>query len=348
MSFNLKLSICIPTYNRANFLPSVLDSIIQQAPPGGEWEICISDNASTDHTPQVIAEYSARGVPLKYHRNLENRGFDRNLLKAVELAEGEYCWLMSSDDILLPGAIARVLGFLERHPGISGVSVKKLAFDYHLLAPLPIVGLANQQLQQPTVFNSFGPCYAKLGTYLGYFAAHIVKRSLWQLVVEEDGIDGFFNSYLHKYILGCVIKRAPYWGYLPEYGVGWRAGNDSFLSAGIKKRLLLDVVGHKEIADALFDNHQDPFYRQHLRDVMCLLRLDIAGFKMRNDNWKDFFIVFGEIFQRFGRTAYFWRNILPVLLCPKPLLKGVRYIYQKTLKRYQAKQLSAQTQSKGT
>jgi len=64
---SIKLSICIPTYNRAAFLGEALDSVIRQATD--EVEIVVSDNASTDNTEALVREYQARFPRIRYHKN---------------------------------------------------------------------------------------------------------------------------------------------------------------------------------------------------------------------------------------------------------------------------------------
>lgn len=110
-SLVFKLSLCISTFNRANVIGATLDSIISQAPQ--ECEIVVSDNASSDGTEAVVTEYARRFKNLRYFRQSTNDGFDRNFDRVVELARGEYCWLMSDDDFLRPGAIATILEALR-------------------------------------------------------------------------------------------------------------------------------------------------------------------------------------------------------------------------------------------
>lgn len=107
-----KLSICIATFNRAAFIGATLDSIIPQMT--SDCEIVVSDNASTDDTENVVAEYTRRFDRLRYIRQDTNIGPDRNFDCTVQLARGEYCWLMPDDDLMKPGAVARVLQALRR------------------------------------------------------------------------------------------------------------------------------------------------------------------------------------------------------------------------------------------
>ena len=105
------LSVCIATFKRAEFLAATLDSIVEQLEGGVE--LVIVDGASPDRTPAVVAPYLARFPAIRYFREEENSGVDRDYDKAVGYARGEYCWLMTDDDLLKPGAIRRVLGALR-------------------------------------------------------------------------------------------------------------------------------------------------------------------------------------------------------------------------------------------
>jgi glycosyltransferase involved in cell wall biosynthesis len=111
----LKLSICITTFNRAALIGATLDTIVTQIT--NDCEIVILDGASTDDTEGVIAEYGRRCNRIRYIKQNQNNGLDRDFDRAVELARGEYCWLMCSDDLMRPGAVATVLGTL--HCGYS-------------------------------------------------------------------------------------------------------------------------------------------------------------------------------------------------------------------------------------
>src|ERR1700733_7939997 len=99
---SIKLSICIPTYNRAAFIGKTLESILSQV--NESIEIVVMDGASTDDTSEVVASYQSRFKNLVYYRGSTNLGVDRDMATSVELARGAYCWLMSSDDLVKPGA----------------------------------------------------------------------------------------------------------------------------------------------------------------------------------------------------------------------------------------------------
>lgn len=93
------LSICVPTFNRAPLLRLLLASLVREAYGlGDRLEIVVSDNASTDDTPDVVASVQA-DLPLKYSRNPTNLGVAANIDAVVGLAAGTYCWIVGDDDL---------------------------------------------------------------------------------------------------------------------------------------------------------------------------------------------------------------------------------------------------------
>jgi glycosyltransferase involved in cell wall biosynthesis len=117
------LSICVPTYERADSLRLALDSIAPEvAALDGAVELVISDNCSADATPHVIATAASRW-PLRSYRNDTNVGPQRNILLVVERAHGEYCWLLGDDDMMLRGQLHRLVLALREHPGPDALFV---------------------------------------------------------------------------------------------------------------------------------------------------------------------------------------------------------------------------------
>lgn len=90
---NVLLSICIPTYNGASSsLSLVLNSVIYVANKYDDIEVIVSDNCSVDGTKELIASYIKNYPFIRYHRNAENLGFNANMLKTADMANGEFAW----------------------------------------------------------------------------------------------------------------------------------------------------------------------------------------------------------------------------------------------------------------
>jgi abequosyltransferase len=107
------LTIAIPTYNRSATLELLLEGLAPQLNSEARVELIISDNASADDTPKVVASWQQRGLRCNYRRNENNIGPDANFIQCYEMAGGEYVWIFGDDDIILPGALEEVLRCLE-------------------------------------------------------------------------------------------------------------------------------------------------------------------------------------------------------------------------------------------
>ena len=115
-----QLSICIPTYNRAKYLKQLLDCILNQLKNIEEntVEICVSDNASTDDTQEILQRYRQEHNNITYFRWDKNMGADMNYLKVVEISHGKYCWFFGSDDLMVDGAIKKILEEIKENHDI--------------------------------------------------------------------------------------------------------------------------------------------------------------------------------------------------------------------------------------
>ncbi len=92
------ISIGVPVYNGENYLADLLDSLLNQT--FTDLEIVICDNASTDRTAEICAEFARRDPRIRYYRNDRNIGPLNNYNRVFHLSRGKYfCW-MAHDDFL--------------------------------------------------------------------------------------------------------------------------------------------------------------------------------------------------------------------------------------------------------
>lgn len=104
-----KLSICIPTYNRSSYLKRAVESCL--AFSGEEIKIYIQDNDSPDDTEKVISEYN--DPRLDYIKNPQNIGGALNAEELIKRCTGEYIFFLTDDDCFIPGAIKKILKFIQ-------------------------------------------------------------------------------------------------------------------------------------------------------------------------------------------------------------------------------------------
>src|SRR5579883_199249 len=136
----LSLSICIPTFNRAALLRETLLRLEQTHPCFDE--IVVSDNASTDDTPSVVAALRPRFRTLTYFRHPSNRGPLRNFQAALSLGASDLLFALSDDDALLPDGITAAVALLASDPDAVAVyggyekSLDNLASSCYRASPL--------------------------------------------------------------------------------------------------------------------------------------------------------------------------------------------------------------------
>ncbi|MBF2067739.1 MAG: glycosyltransferase family 2 protein [Calothrix sp. C42_A2020_038] len=111
-----KLSIGIPVYNGEKFLAFSLDSLLSQT--FQDFEIIISDNASTDRTEDICKEYLNKDRRIRYYRNPVNIGCARNFNRVFDLSSGEYFKWASYDDLHDSTFLMKCIEVLDSDPSI--------------------------------------------------------------------------------------------------------------------------------------------------------------------------------------------------------------------------------------
>ncbi len=117
LSSSPKVSVCIPTYNRADILPYAVKSVLSQNYPNFELIIC--DDASPDHTPTIVGQWSDPRI--RYLRHPQNIQRSRNMRSGYEAAKGEYFIKFDDDDALTPTFLEKAVAILDHQPQVDFV-----------------------------------------------------------------------------------------------------------------------------------------------------------------------------------------------------------------------------------
>lgn len=262
----IKLSVCIPTYNRAAFIGETLESILPQV--NESIEVVVVDGASTDNTAEVVASFQNRFANLLYHRGAQNMGVDRDMATAVELARGEYCWLMSSDDLIKPGAISRMLEEIQSGADIYLCDITLCNSDMQPIRGLKFLSDHRSTNQFDLMDREQFLTYLNLATsnnaLFCYMCVIVFRRSSWASVGFNERFSR--TGYAHVFTLLSFIKMRCLIKYIPSALVLNRPDNDSFSSQGIEKRFMLDFDGYLLLANELF--YDDPQVKRAFLQVM--------------------------------------------------------------------------------
>ncbi len=109
-----RVSVGVPVYNGEKYLRLALDSLLAQTFP--DFEVIISDNASTDSTNEIALDYARRDHRIRYYRQARNHGGAWNFNHTVELARGEYFKWAAHDDVLAPSFLEQCVAALDSSP----------------------------------------------------------------------------------------------------------------------------------------------------------------------------------------------------------------------------------------
>jgi len=111
-----RLSIGLPVYNGEKFIKEAIDSILAQT--FEDFELIISDNASTDKTGEICRAYAAKDQRIRYYRNEKNIGCACNFNRVFELSSGEYFKWVAHDDLHDPDLIVKCIEVLDQDPNV--------------------------------------------------------------------------------------------------------------------------------------------------------------------------------------------------------------------------------------
>lgn len=250
---DVRLSFCIPTYNFGEFIGQTLESIIAQA--GDDVEIIVGDGASTDNTEEIVKGYQLSFPRLFYYKFEKKGGIDLDLSRTVDLSTGEYCWLMSSDDCLNPGAIQRMLNEIKF--GHDVYLCNRTCCDRNLNPIVNQLWLSNEVADQTFHFSNeselmdYLHAATSIGALFSYVSSIIVRRNKWDEIGYNKKLSG--SNYAHVFRLFYILQTGKSTlKYLKESLVLCRGDNDSFLDKGIANRLSIDFDGYQLLSESLF------------------------------------------------------------------------------------------------
>jgi glycosyltransferase involved in cell wall biosynthesis len=112
-----RVSLAMPVYNGENYVAEALDSILAQ--DFADFELIITDNASTDSTEAICRDYARRDPRIRYHRHPRNLGAAPNYNSGYELATGEYLKWCAHDDRISANYLSECVRLLDADPQVA-------------------------------------------------------------------------------------------------------------------------------------------------------------------------------------------------------------------------------------
>jgi glycosyltransferase involved in cell wall biosynthesis len=223
-SMSPRVSLALPVYNGERFIADSIRSILSQDHP--DFELVITDNASTDTTADICREFAAADSRIRYFRNERNLGAGPNYNLGFHLSTGEYFKWCSSDDLLSPNFIGACLRVLETNPQVALAYGTTHSIDQDG-NEIPLVGstMPDTRDDDPAhrfrnIVNRVGTCYEIFGMfrrqqlslsslhrpYYGSDRALLVEMSLFGQFVQVPGVV-FYNREHPKRSINIADKK---------------------------------------------------------------------------------------------------------------------------------------------
>jgi glycosyltransferase involved in cell wall biosynthesis len=168
---NFKVSIGLPVYNGEDFLKYAIDSLLSQT--FRDFELIISDNASTDTTPKICQEYVLRDKRIRYIRQNKNMGALWNFNFVLKQSNKEYFIWVSSDDKLHPEFLQKNIDILEKNKNVV-CSIGDVIYSDVINYEFKSNNDTKKTFRQRYVKSTYGTYESKVRTYLKFFQASMI------------------------------------------------------------------------------------------------------------------------------------------------------------------------------
>ena len=235
-----RLSIGFPVFNGEQYLAEALDSLLNQT--FTDFELILSDNASTDSTPAICQHYAAQDERVRYYRNPYNIGAMQNWYRTFALSSGEYFTGAAHDDRYAPEFLQKCVAVLDREPTVvlcytktkiidqDGNVTRDFTVAIDTTSPKPHVRLYNVIGVDYLCIQLFGvvraSAFGRTRPYTGYYGCDrntLAELSLLGRVWEIP--EYLFYHRLHPQALGAAmhsgrsLQELLFW----DPGTNWRS-----------------------------------------------------------------------------------------------------------------------------
>jgi glycosyltransferase involved in cell wall biosynthesis len=300
------LTIAVPTWNRSAYLALTLEQLSRELNQvdSNSVEILVSDNCSTDDTPQVVQTCALSASQFRSVRNAENIGSDANIAQCFNLARGKYVLILGDDDLLFDGTLASLSLHLQTcEYGV--VCLRPYGYEHDFRREYPG---GTGKLRE---FADAGNFLAAVGPYMTLISSCVINKSLLANVDARDYCGGNLvqvhlvvqaalrsknNLFVDDYRIACKRNNSGGFDFsqvfVEEFGRilddGKRLGLSNDAIAKIETRMLIGYYPTYLLRQR----------RQHTGDL--------AATKARFD-------------ARFGQRSLYRLWLLPILALPRPL-----------------------------
>ena len=260
-AFMYRISICIPTYNFGEFIGETLDSITSQFGFDESVEIIVFDGGSTDNTQDVVLSREIQN--LRYHFAKERGGIDADMMASTKLASGDFLWLLSSDDVMSPGALWSIMREIESDSGAdlfvgmhTNCDIKMNFLNHHpifdeVIRVETILSNKSSRLEMLRIAINTESVFSFMSTL-------VIRKQVWHSVDLDPMFMG--TCWAHAARIFTIASEKEFKvTYLDENIVYKRGENDSFLQNDLLSRIGLSINGYHAIGKYFFGEKSEEY-----------------------------------------------------------------------------------------
>lgn len=259
-----KVSIVIPTYNRAATIGRTMDSFIAQT--FEDWEMIVVDDHSTDNTKEVIENYHKRDVRIRYMLNERKKGAQGARNTGLLHAQADWIVLFDSDDIPYPEYIGKLMEAID-DPTDVVTCYGRLVDESNNCSKVQYWG-GEGNIEKKLMSSN---------TYVGMDACVIRKSKLFEIGLLDEDCPRYQELDTH-----IRLSRVAHYKWVKEVLMDYMWGGDDALSKGGTKNLdgRTYVVWHnqerwREVAyDAYFSEVKNLFRRVSSKTRRMLIKME--------------------------------------------------------------------------
>lgn len=307
------VDVVVPCYNYAKYLHQCVQSILSQRDTSVR--ILIIDDASPDNTPEVAGQLAASDRRVTYVRNETNLGLIATANKGVmEWATAEYVLLLSADDALTPGSLARSTGLLDANPDI--VLVCGLALMLHDDGPELVVDDVEGATSRIIPGNTFLQLICAYGNLVPTSTA-VMRTSV------QHRIGGYNPRFKHTSDLDMWMRAAAVGsiGFIDTVQ-GFYRWHQANMSAAYYHQPADDCLQVVATCTAFMEEHRDdiPQFRSWLGEMRSRLGSDLLfqatkAFERDGDRtWRNSRAVAQQLWPDYWRSSTWWKFVAKRIL----------------------------------
>ena len=300
------LTIAIPTWNRSPYLALTLEQLSRELSTvdRNSVEILISDNCSTDDTPQVVRKYASPAPPFRSLRNLENIGSDANIAQCFNLARGKYVLILGDDDVLIDGTLGSLISHLQASE-YGVVCLRPYGYDRDFRREYP--GGRGKLCE----FTDAGDFLAAIGPYMTLISSCAINKNLLANVDARDFCGG--NLVQVHLVIQASLRSARNL-FIDDYQIACKRNNSGgydFSQVFVEEfARVLDSGKRLGLSDSAINNVETRmlvgYYPTYLLRQRRLQSGDLAATRARFET-------------RFGHRRLYRLWLEPILALPRPL-----------------------------